>query len=239
MEKLAASDAEDCARLDGRITRLFSLLNGTRESINALVNQMASLRDTSDLTVRIDSLSTDIDALRRSADPTFPPVVPIVPLVRPFNAMSLPVAPQPHPTSYVAGKPQGVGRGGARKRQGPDHAAIMKCPRNEVFNPTHTQHASSSAQPMGNPSAVIIGPTVLAHRPGNVFANVLSLLPDSNIYNVNHLSCAQEDANHDTASSLAGHWSHTNPLAGTAHNMSVRVAGPKSDVLNALFSQGN
>jgi hypothetical protein len=123
----------------------------------------------------------------------------------------------------------------------------MKRPRNEVFNPTHTQHASSSAQPMGNPSAVIIGPTVLAHRPGDVFANVLSLLPDSNIYNVNHLSCAQEDANHvrvrfadhDTASSLAGHWSHTNPLAGTAHNMSVRVAGPKLDVLNALFGQGN
>jgi len=64
MEKLAVSDAEDCAHLDCQITHLFSLLNGTGESINTLINQMASLHDTSDLTTCIDNLSADIDALR-------------------------------------------------------------------------------------------------------------------------------------------------------------------------------
>ena len=111
----------------------------------------------------------------------------------------------------------------------------------------HTQRASSSAQPMTEPSAIIIGPTVLASRPGDVFSNLLALLPDSGFYHTDHLSCLQEDADHirvrfshaDSASKLATYWPHKNPLRDTVHNLSVRVADEKLNALAALFGQGN
>ena len=100
---------------------------------------------------------------------------------------------------------------------------------------------------MGNQSAVIIGPSILAHHPNDVFTSILALLPESASYNMDHLLCLQEDSdhvrvcfcNHDTASRLCAYCSQVNPLAGTPHNMTIRVADARVDVLAALFGQGN
>ena len=93
----------------------------------------------------------------------------------------------------------------------------------------------------------IIGPSILAHRPSDVFTGILALLPESVFYNTDHLLCSQEDSghvcvhfcNHDTASRLCAYWSQVNPLAGTPHIMTICVADARVDVLAALFGQGN
>jgi hypothetical protein len=51
MEKSSMTSVEDHSCLDACVTRLFTLLNDIRDSINSLVGQMASLRDTTDLAI--------------------------------------------------------------------------------------------------------------------------------------------------------------------------------------------
>ena len=207
---------------------------------------------TSELTVHIDNLAADLASLQHTAPAVPPPILPvhaapavpppIVPIrglpTRALVVSSLPPTPYQSPTGLPShsggqqscnGGHQNFGRGG-KKRLGPDHAAVAKRPRNEMVNPAHAQCTSSSAHPMGNQSAVIIGPSILAHHPSDVFAGILALLPESAFYNTDHLSCSQEDSdhvrvcfcNHDTASRLCTYWSQVNPLAGTPHNMTNR-----------------
>ena len=77
MERLGTTNAKGQASLDQRINRLFTLLNDMQESINALIGQMASLRDTSKLTVRIDNLAADLASLQHTAPAVPPPVLPV------------------------------------------------------------------------------------------------------------------------------------------------------------------
>ena len=75
IEKSSTTSVEDHLHLDAHITRLFTLLNDTRDSINSLVGQMALLCNTTDLAIQIDKLSTDFTSLRDPALTSLP-VVP-------------------------------------------------------------------------------------------------------------------------------------------------------------------
>ena len=257
MEKSSTTSVEDHSRLDARVTRLFTLLNDTRDSINSLVGQMASLRDMTDLAIRIDKLSTDFASLR---DPALTPlpVVPIQSMSGRPAATRIQLAPAaPAAPATQSPVPYQSSHGGGRKRQNNEYAPFGKHPRydglqtehhcNEVFNPVHGQQASSSAQPMGVPSAVIIGPSNLAHDPLAVFSHVMALLPDAIYYKDQCTSCMQEDdghirvrfKEHDTASRFAAYWLQANPLKSSSHTMTVHVADHKMDAIAALFGQGN
>ena len=126
MEKSSMTSVEDHSCLDACITSLFTLLNDPHDSINSLVDQMASLYDTTDLAIQIDKLSTDFTSLH---DPALTPL-PIVPIQsipgRPAtthiqSAPAAPAAPAAQsPMSYQSS------RGGGRKRQNNEYAPFGK-----------------------------------------------------------------------------------------------------------------
>ena len=131
IEKSSTTSVEDHLHLDAHITHLFTLLNDTCDSINSLVGQMALLRNTTDLAIRIDKLSTDFTSLHDPALTSLP-VVPIQSIPgRPATAriQSAPTAPAaPVAQSPV---PYQLLHGGGQKRQNNEYAPFRKRPHHD------------------------------------------------------------------------------------------------------------